>query len=214
MKVGCSSSESSGQVQDSLDDRKVVHSLMWGSLLPHIIDTMVWKEDAERFDESFAAYLEEAQAEAKRFWAEVDHLKAASEIQAVEVEHLWEALQREEEASTGLKVALDLSEDKRKKAKEEIGTEKEHAIEAFMSFIAMEDIKIAFAKEAFLEEFEICMRKVAKNFPEVDLDFLMDEPSEEVDPFNIDAASPTVKPPLKLPNLWLWSSNLFLNLGP
>ncbi|EHA8587096.1 hypothetical protein COCNU_scaffold001426G000030 [Cocos nucifera] len=103
--------------------------------------------------------LKEAQAEAERVWAEVDRLKVASEIQVVEVERLQEALQREEEASASLKVALALSEDKRKKAKEEIDIEKERAVEVFKSSSAMEDIKIAFTKETFLEEFEICMRR-------------------------------------------------------
>ncbi|EHA8588444.1 hypothetical protein COCNU_scaffold005294G000020 [Cocos nucifera] len=53
-----SSSEGFDQERAFLDDRKVVQSLMKGSILPHIIDKMVGKEDAERFDESFAAYLE------------------------------------------------------------------------------------------------------------------------------------------------------------
>ena len=31
---------------------------MRGSILPHIVDKMVRKEDVERFDESFTAYIE------------------------------------------------------------------------------------------------------------------------------------------------------------
>ncbi|EHA8590804.1 hypothetical protein COCNU_scaffold024639G000020 [Cocos nucifera] len=133
---------------------------------------MVRKEDAERFDESFATYLElehylfahskaadlcqtkaskalqEARAETERVLAEADCLKVALKIQAAEVGHLQEALRRAEEASTGLKAVLTLFEDKRKKAEEEVGAE-ERAIEAFKSSKAMEDIKIAFTKEAF-----------------------------------------------------------------
>ncbi|EHA8587107.1 hypothetical protein COCNU_scaffold001445G000010 [Cocos nucifera] len=56
-KVRHSSGENSGQEQASLDDWKVIHSLMEGSTLLHIIDKMVWMENAERFDEFFAAYL-------------------------------------------------------------------------------------------------------------------------------------------------------------
>ncbi|EHA8587254.1 hypothetical protein COCNU_scaffold001711G000010 [Cocos nucifera] len=46
-KVGCSGSESSSQEQDFLDDREIVHSLMEGSVLPHIIDKMVQIENVE-----------------------------------------------------------------------------------------------------------------------------------------------------------------------
>ncbi|KAG1330968.1 hypothetical protein COCNU_02G009360 [Cocos nucifera] len=57
-KVGHSSGESSGQDQDSLDDQKVIHSLIQGSLLLYIANRMVRKKNAERFDESFTAYFE------------------------------------------------------------------------------------------------------------------------------------------------------------
>ncbi|EHA8587220.1 hypothetical protein COCNU_scaffold001610G000010 [Cocos nucifera] len=57
-KVGCSSGESSDQEQDSLDDHKVIHSLMQGSILLHNIKKMIRMEDAERFDESFTPYHE------------------------------------------------------------------------------------------------------------------------------------------------------------
>ncbi|KAG1360662.1 hypothetical protein COCNU_09G001250 [Cocos nucifera] len=57
-KVGRSSGKSSSQEQDSLDDQEVIHSLMEESIPPHIIDKMVRKDNAERFDESFATYLE------------------------------------------------------------------------------------------------------------------------------------------------------------
>ncbi|EHA8587216.1 hypothetical protein COCNU_scaffold001584G000010 [Cocos nucifera] len=57
-KVGCSSGESSDQGKDSLDDQEVVQSLMEGSILLHIIDKMIQMENVERFDKSFAAYLE------------------------------------------------------------------------------------------------------------------------------------------------------------
>ncbi|EHA8588226.1 hypothetical protein COCNU_scaffold004461G000020 [Cocos nucifera] len=57
-KVGRSGGENFGQGQASLDDWEVVHSLIEGSILPHIIDKIVWIENAERFDDSFATYLE------------------------------------------------------------------------------------------------------------------------------------------------------------
>ena len=76
-----------------------------------------------------------------------------------------------EEVSMGLRVALILSEAKRNKAEVEVGIKRERAVEAFKSSKAMEDIKIAFTHEAFLEGFEICMRRVTKNFPEWTLTF-------------------------------------------
>ena len=60
-------------------------------------------------------------------------MKVASEIQAAEVGRLRKALWREEEASMGLKATLALSEDKRKKAEEEIDVEREWAVETFKS---------------------------------------------------------------------------------
>ena len=52
------SGEGSSQEQAFLDDWKVIQFLMKGSILPHIIEKMVGMEDVERFDESFATYLE------------------------------------------------------------------------------------------------------------------------------------------------------------
>ncbi|EHA8590634.1 hypothetical protein COCNU_scaffold021527G000010 [Cocos nucifera] len=143
--------------------------------------------------------LQEAQVENKRVRAEVDRLKVASKIQTTEVECLREMLQREEEASAGLRAALTPSKDKRRRNKEEVGAEREQAIEVFKSSKAMEDIKIAFVQESFLEGFKICMRRVAKNFSEVDLDLLIDEPSKEADASNAGAASPITESTLGAP---------------
>ncbi|KAG1365004.1 hypothetical protein COCNU_12G000040 [Cocos nucifera] len=112
----------------------------------------------------------------ERVRAKVSRLKVASKIQAIEVEHLRKVSWREEEASTRLRAALAFSEVKKKKTEEEISVERERAVKAFKSSQAMEDIKIAFFQETFLEGFEICMRRVVKNFSGVDLDFLTDEP--------------------------------------
>ncbi|EHA8588132.1 hypothetical protein COCNU_scaffold004188G000020 [Cocos nucifera] len=57
-KVKRFSGESSDRGQDSLDDQKVIQSLMEGSILPHIIDKMIQTKNVERFDESFTTYLE------------------------------------------------------------------------------------------------------------------------------------------------------------
>ncbi|EHA8587026.1 hypothetical protein COCNU_scaffold001324G000030 [Cocos nucifera] len=53
-----SGGEGSDQEQASLDDQEIVQSLMRASILPHIIDKIVQMEDAKRFDESLAAFLE------------------------------------------------------------------------------------------------------------------------------------------------------------
>ncbi|EHA8586785.1 hypothetical protein COCNU_scaffold000934G000040 [Cocos nucifera] len=148
---------------------------MKGSILSHIIDKMVRKENAERFDESFTAFLElghylfahskvanlhqvefskalhEAQAKIERVQVEVECLKMALEEQTAKADRLRKALRREEEVSIELRAALTLLKDKRNKTEEEVGTEKERAIKAFKSSKAMEDIKIAFSQEAFLE---------------------------------------------------------------
>ncbi|EHA8588111.1 hypothetical protein COCNU_scaffold004131G000040 [Cocos nucifera] len=97
--------------------------------------------------------LQEAQAKTKRIRAEVDYLRAASKVQIAKVEHLPKALRREKEAAAGLKAPLTLAEKKKKKMEEEIGVEREWAIDNSKSSKAMEDIKIIFAREAFLEGF-------------------------------------------------------------
>ncbi|EHA8590875.1 putative ensconsin-like [Cocos nucifera] len=104
--------KSSNQEQAFLDDREVVQSLMKGSILLHIIDKMIRKEDAERFDESFTSFLKlghylfahskvadlrqvefskalyEVQAKIERVRTEVDRLKAALKEQTTEVDCL------------------------------------------------------------------------------------------------------------------------------
>ena len=51
------SGEGSSLERASLDDQKFIQSLMKGSILLRIVEKMVGMEDAEKFDESFAAYL-------------------------------------------------------------------------------------------------------------------------------------------------------------
>ncbi|EHA8586676.1 hypothetical protein COCNU_scaffold000719G000010 [Cocos nucifera] len=49
----------------------------------------------------------------------------------------------------------------------------------------MEDIKITFAQEAFVEGFQIYLERVAENFFKVDLDLLMEEPNDKADPSSL-----------------------------
>ena len=49
-----------------------------------------------------------------------------------------------------------MEENKQKRTEEEIGLERKQAVESFKSLKAMEDIKVAFAQEAFLKGFNIC----------------------------------------------------------
>ncbi|KAG1363510.1 hypothetical protein COCNU_11G003370 [Cocos nucifera] len=198
--------------------KRVVQSLMEGSFLLHIIDKMIQMENMERFDESFTAYLElehylfahskamdlcqakafgalqKARVEIEKVLTEVDYLKKASEIQSAKFEYHRKALRKEEEAVKGLKAALSLAEEKRKKVEEEVDAERERAIKAFKSSKAMKDIKIAFTREAFLEGFEICMERIVKNFLDVNLDLLMDELGKEADPFDAGIISPMAEP--------------------
>ncbi|EHA8588205.1 hypothetical protein COCNU_scaffold004374G000020 [Cocos nucifera] len=179
-EVASSTSLEQGKVIEKREKKEKNAIAMKGIIVLHIIDRMVQKENAESWgitctnlraanlhQTKISKAFQEAQAEAERVRIEVDYLMVASEIQVVKVEHLREASRREEEASMGLKAVLTLSKDKRKKEEEEIGTEREWAVEAFKSSQAMEDIKIAFTKEAFVEGFKIYMRRVVKNFPKL-----------------------------------------------
>ncbi|KAG1342513.1 putative ensconsin-like [Cocos nucifera] len=126
------SSKSGGldQEQASLDDRKVLQSLMKGSILSHIAAKMLWRGDIERFDESFTTYLElkhylfahsevvgqrwikaskaleEARVEAKKVRAEVESRRVALKIQSSEVEHLREELRAEHKEMMNFRTTL------------------------------------------------------------------------------------------------------------
>ncbi|EHA8586752.1 hypothetical protein COCNU_scaffold000878G000010 [Cocos nucifera] len=85
---------------------------------------------------------------------------------------------------------------------EEVDTKRERAIDNFKSSKVMEDIKIAFAREAILKGFQICMRRVMENFSDIDLDLLMDESDDEASPsyasIEVGAASHIAEPTLKI----------------
>ncbi|KAG1362685.1 hypothetical protein COCNU_10G009040 [Cocos nucifera] len=174
-RVGSSESGGPDQEQASLDDWEVVQSLMKGSILPHIVAKIPWKGDVERFDESFAAYLElghylffhseavgqrwaeaskaleEARAEVEKARAEVESMRMVLEIQSAEVERLQKELRVEREETTNLRTALAQEEEEKRKAQEGVGVAVEQAVESFKSSRDMEDIKIAFAQEAFIK---------------------------------------------------------------
>ncbi|KAG1327767.1 hypothetical protein COCNU_01G017010 [Cocos nucifera] len=144
--------------------------------------------------------IQEAQEEIKKVQAKVEDPKKASRSHSAKVDHLQEALRREEQVSVGLKAALSLEEEKQRKAKEEVDAEKERAVEVFKSTKVMEDIKIAFTQEAFLEGFMVCMKRIVKKFPNTDLDFLIEEPGDKVEPSHIDAVPPIIRPDAETSN--------------
>ncbi|KAG1330502.1 hypothetical protein COCNU_02G004700 [Cocos nucifera] len=96
--------------------------------------------------------LEEARAEVEKARAKVESMRVALKIQSIEVERLRKELRAECEKTMNLRTALAQEEEKRK-AQEGIGTAVERAIESFKSSRDMEDTKIAFAQEAFIEGF-------------------------------------------------------------
>ncbi|EHA8587883.1 hypothetical protein COCNU_scaffold003441G000010 [Cocos nucifera] len=83
-KVGSFECGGPDQEQASLEDREIVESLMKESILPHIAAKMLRRGDVERFDESFATYLE------LRYYLFI-HSKAASQRWAEASKALKEA---------------------------------------------------------------------------------------------------------------------------
>ncbi|EHA8588907.1 hypothetical protein COCNU_scaffold007140G000010 [Cocos nucifera] len=79
-------------------------------------------------------------------------MRVASKIQSIEVEHLQEELRAEHEKTTNLRTTLAQEEEKRT-AQEGVGTAVEQVVESFKSSRDVEDIKIVFAQEAFIEGF-------------------------------------------------------------
>ncbi|KAG1339274.1 hypothetical protein COCNU_04G015800 [Cocos nucifera] len=155
-KVKSSKGEDLSQGQDSLDDREVVQSLMEGSILSHIV---------ERFDESFAAFLElghylfvhsktanqrlaeafraleEARAEIEKARAEANALKVASETHLSKVERLRKELREQRKEMAKLRAELALKEERRKLL-EEVNAAMKRAVQDFESSKDMEDIKL------------------------------------------------------------------------
>ncbi|EHA8586393.1 hypothetical protein COCNU_scaffold000311G000010 [Cocos nucifera] len=172
---------------------------------------MCQKDDVERFDESFAAFLElgyflfahseaasqnqakaskaleETRAEIEKARVEVDILKVVLEIHSSEVECLQNELKEEHGEMLKLRAELALEKEERRKAKEEVSTAMERAVQNFKSSKDMEDIKIDFAQEAFLEGFQVSMWRVAKNFPNINLDLLLQEPEDRAGPSRANA---------------------------
>ncbi|EHA8587588.1 hypothetical protein COCNU_scaffold002710G000010 [Cocos nucifera] len=101
-------------------------------------------------------------------------MRLASKIQSTELKHLREELRVEHEKTTNLRTALAQEEEEKRKAQEGVRAVVEQAVQSFKSSRDMEDIKIAFAQEAFIEGFQICLGSIAENFFEVDLDLLME----------------------------------------
>ena len=132
----------------------------------------------------------------KEYKAEIDRLLKES---SVEVEHLQGALGSAKYASMKMKEELASELEKRKKAEaiifkgeRRIAEAKEQIILDFKALKELEDIKIKFAKEAFVKGFELCQKRVAEKFSELDLGFLGKESFEdEMEPSTSANLSPT-----------------------
>ncbi|EHA8586233.1 hypothetical protein COCNU_scaffold000110G000110 [Cocos nucifera] len=85
-KIKSSEGEDLSQEQGSLDYREIVQVLMERSILPHIVERMRQKDDIQRFDESFTAFLEKELREEREEMA-----KLRAEL----------ALEKEEKEGTG-----------------------------------------------------------------------------------------------------------------
>ena len=100
------------------------------------------------------------------------------------------------------KKELALEEKRKRKVEAEIVEKKRQILEAkeqvvqdFKASKELEDIKIDFAQEAFIRDFELCQRNVAEKFSKLDLNFLAgDSSNEEAEPSIAGADFPTTKP--------------------
>ena len=72
------------------------------------------------------------------------------------------------------------------------------AVEEFKASIGMRDLNVQFGQEAFIKGFELCQERVARKFPELDLNFLGEEFEDEA------GLSPSITaaaaPPPRMPN--------------
>ena len=56
------------------------------------------------------------------------------------------------------------------------------AVEEFKASSEIEDLKVQFGQDAFIKGFELYQEKVARKFPELDLNFLGEESEDETGP--------------------------------
>ena len=119
----------------------------------------------------------------EKYKAKVNYLLKKKSI---EIENLQEVAQNAEQTLAKMKEELAMEIERREKAEAEIvekerqiSKAKEQAILDFKTSKELEDIKIDFAKEAFIRGFELYQRKVVEIFHELDLSFLAGESSNE-----------------------------------
>ncbi|EHA8587672.1 hypothetical protein COCNU_scaffold002951G000010 [Cocos nucifera] len=86
-----------------------------------------------------------------------------------------------------LRAKLALEKEERRKAQEEVNAAMKRAVQDFKSSKDMEDIIIDFTQESFLEGFWICLGWVIENFPNIDLDLLIEELENRASPSHADA---------------------------
>ncbi|EHA8588729.1 hypothetical protein COCNU_scaffold006509G000010 [Cocos nucifera] len=142
--------------------------------------------------------------------AKVSHLheEKATEVdrlikeKAAEVGRLQDGLKKEKHTSVGLKAALALEEERRKKIEAKITELKEQvsrqileakaqAVEVFKVCSEMRDLNVKFNQEAFIKRFEFCKDRIANKFFELDLSFLVEgAPYDEVGSSTIAADLP------------------------
>ncbi|KAG1338312.1 hypothetical protein COCNU_04G006180 [Cocos nucifera] len=121
---------------------------------------------------------------------EVTEAECLAEEKVTKNKNLWGALRKEELISTGLKAALTLEEEKKEakikvvklegKISKPISEVVAQAMEEFKASSKMKDLNIAFGQKMFIKGFELCEDKMTWKFLELDLNFLKEEPDEEV----------------------------------
>ncbi|EHA8588133.1 hypothetical protein COCNU_scaffold004190G000010 [Cocos nucifera] len=131
--------------------------------------------------------LEEACAEVEKARAEAEVLKVSLETHSFEVECLQKELREEHGEMARLRAELALEKEEKRKVQEEVNATMERALQDFKSSKDMEDIKIAFAQEAFLEGFQVCLGLIIENFFDIDVDLLLEEPENRASPLCTDA---------------------------
>ena len=148
--------------------------------------------------------------------AEEGRLAGAARLEEkiVEVLSLQEALEKEGQTSSDLRTAL---KEERKKAeakvfelKVQVFELKAHifelkawipslvseagarAVEEFKASFEMEDLKVQFGQDAFIKGFELCQKKVAGRFFELDLSFLNEASDDEAGPSEATVGPPPI----------------------
>ncbi|EHA8588767.1 hypothetical protein COCNU_scaffold006570G000010 [Cocos nucifera] len=189
---GSSNSSGDDLGADPFSNPNIIWNLTYKFALPEEVDHLANLDRMHFVWEFLETFLKEKVVEVER----------PAEKKVAKNENIWRVLQKEELVSIGIKTALALEEEKKEakikvdelevKMSKSILMAAARAMEEFKASSKIKDLNIAFSQKAFIKGFELYESRMARKFSKLDLNFLEEEPDEEMGPSNaVTNPSPT-----------------------